>query len=144
MEATHTFSYPHTITNSLSATDEQRIIGRIVHDGDYTPEMARHILAGTVAFLRMVGHDKNAPSVPSRMIDDGWHTFLMYTKLYRQFCLAECGRFVDHNPNDTPGKRMKNTTADTVAYMRAQEILFNEALWNSTVDECDDDCGICF
>ncbi len=39
-------------------------------------------------------------SVPSRPIDEMWHTALVFTAAYRDFCATYMGRFVDHSPHE--------------------------------------------
>mgnify|MGYP001615951246 CR=1 FL=1 len=49
-------------------------------------------------FLYLVGtaHQKLAPT---KMIDDGWHEFLMYTRDYASFCIQFFGILLHHTPN---------------------------------------------
>jgi ubiquitin len=35
---------------------------------------------------------------PPSSIDEVWHTHILYTKNYREYCLKVCGNFIDHNP----------------------------------------------
>jgi hypothetical protein len=54
-----------------------------------------------VAAVRPAGE-----SVPSDRIDDMWHTAVVFTARYREFCDTCVGRFVDHCPeehSDQPG-----------------------------------------
>ena len=37
---------------------------------------------------------------PTKAIDQGWHTFLLFTKDYAQFCKDYCGCYVHHQPED--------------------------------------------
>lgn len=36
---------------------------------------------------------------PSIVADDLWHTFLLYSKEYREFCMNSFGRIIDHEPH---------------------------------------------
>lgn len=38
------------------------------------------------------------------IIDEMWHTFLMYTREYHEFCLRSFGRFLHHAPTTTAEK----------------------------------------
>lgn len=38
----------------------------------------------------------------SPQIDDLWHTFLLFTKDYNEFCTTMFGYFIHHNPLDEP------------------------------------------
>lgn len=37
-------------------------------------------------------------SMPSQVVDDLWHEFILYTKAYRDYCKQAFGRFFDHTP----------------------------------------------
>jgi hypothetical protein len=43
-------------------------------------------------------------------IDQMWHSFLLFTKDYREFCNCYCGIFLDHAPSDhtDKSKSLKN------------------------------------
>lgn len=41
-------------------------------------------------------------------MDDMWHTFLLFTKDYREFCQSFFGDFIDHEPN-IEGIEIKDT-----------------------------------
>ena len=42
--------------------------------------------------------DKRMISMPSQVVDDAWHEFLLYTRDYNEFCEAAFGRFLHHTP----------------------------------------------
>lgn len=37
-------------------------------------------------------------SMPSQVVDDLWHEFILYTRNYEQFCRTAFGRFLHHTP----------------------------------------------
>lgn len=39
-------------------------------------------------------------AMPSRIVDDVWHEFILYTREYEQFCKQGFNRFLHHNPSD--------------------------------------------
>jgi hypothetical protein len=45
-------------------------------------------------------------SVPSPIIDEAWHVFILFTKEYMQFCHDHCGGYVHHAPHTGPELRM--------------------------------------
>ena len=44
------------------------------------------------------GKGKAAIAMPSRIVDDYWHEFILHTQTYRIFCRKALGRFIDHAP----------------------------------------------
>lgn len=45
---------------------------------------------------RMAG--RRMVSMPSQVVDDAWHAFILYTRGYDQFCSRAFGRFLHHTP----------------------------------------------
>jgi hypothetical protein len=37
-------------------------------------------------------------SMPSQVVDDAWHEFILSTRLYEKFCAKALGRFLHHTP----------------------------------------------
>lgn len=77
-----------------------RLSTRITHEH---PEIdrptAERIMDQALAFLGACAVT-TSPLSPSEKVDIGWHTFILYTKDYRQFCDRIAGRFIDHVPTD--------------------------------------------
>jgi hypothetical protein len=36
--------------------------------------------------------------MPSQVVDDAWHEFILFTKAYQKFCLSAFGKFLHHSP----------------------------------------------
>lgn len=49
-------------------------------------------------------------SMPSQIVDDLWHEFILYTKHYDQFCQQAFGRFLHHTPAVVLGADRQNNT----------------------------------
>ncbi|MBY0573251.1 MAG: hypothetical protein K2P84_06185 [Undibacterium sp.] len=47
-------------------------------------------------------------SMPSQVVDDLWHEFILYTKSYEQFCKQAFGRTMHHTPAAVLGKNQRN------------------------------------
>lgn len=45
-------------------------------------------------------------SMPSQVVDDAWHEFILFTRQYQQFCERGLGRFLHH----TPAEAMRSPT----------------------------------
>jgi len=45
---------------------------------------------------RMAG--RRMVSMPSQVVDDAWHAFILFTRGYEQFCSRAFGRFLHHTP----------------------------------------------
>lgn len=39
-------------------------------------------------------------AMPSQVVDDAWHEFILFTRSYRHFCRKALGRFLHHTPTE--------------------------------------------
>lgn len=49
-------------------------------------------------FLAHLKSGRKYVSMPSQVVDDLWHEFILYTKNYQHFCQHAFGRFLHHTP----------------------------------------------
>lgn len=49
-------------------------------------------------FLAYLNGDRQPVSMPSQVVDDLWHEFILYTRHYQAFCKQAFGRFLHHTP----------------------------------------------
>ena len=61
---------------------------------------------------------KKMVSMPSQVVDEAWHQFILYTRDYKQFCDNGLGRFLHH----VPAESMKRRTAAQRGIKRAWKI----------------------
>lgn len=57
----------------------------------------------------------------TKLIDEMWHTFILFTREYHEFCLKHFGRYIHHGP--TPKRIYDQTLA---RYERYPEMIMNE------------------
>ncbi len=62
--------------------------------------------------------DHQFVSMPSQVIDDAWHAFILFTHNYETFCRRAFGRFLHH----TPAEAMNNQTTATDGIKRTWRI----------------------
>ncbi len=36
--------------------------------------------------------------MPSQVVDDAWHEFILFTRAYQQYCNKALGRYLHHTP----------------------------------------------
>jgi len=75
---------------------------------------AERLFRQTMIFFAVCGLADRMVSPPIE-IDDMWHTFLLFTRDYREFCRDAIGRYIDHQPFDDGVK-------DPEAFRRGQEV----------------------
>lgn len=57
-------------------------------------------------------------SMPSQVVDDAWHEFILFTRNYEQFCRLAFGRMLHH----TPAEAMASPTLPTEGIRRAWQL----------------------
>ncbi len=121
--------------NLISPTLWERMCGKIVRDEGVDRSVAERIINESLAFLLMCAKNPAEPQVPSAMVDIGWHTFILYTKEYADFCAQHAGSFIHHTPSDEPGVHYpKGGARRTMEAMQLNGFIVDEMLWASAGD----------
>jgi hypothetical protein len=116
---------------------------RIAEKHGIEPAEAGQILDATVQFLLLCAEHPRQRFAPSKRVDLGWHTFILYTKDYHAFCLAHAGRYIHHQPNDGVGTHAAHKNSrDTVEFMRRNGIQFDAKMWGLEGADCEGDVCI--
>ncbi len=114
-----------------SRADRMRIIRRIVKEHDVSGSRAEAMLSGVIAFLQMCSAHSHIQFVPSPAVDDAWHTFLIYTRVYRKFCASVGRAYIDHEPNDGATVSVGGY-GRTIRFMDANQITYDRTLWDAS------------
>lgn len=83
------------------------VVHRIARKQQISLPHADALFRDTLRFLYLAGATDTKNLAPTKSIDAGWHSFLMFTRDYARFCQTYFGRFVHHEPrrlNDAPSK----------------------------------------
>lgn len=86
-----------TPVDEIIGYQNERVVERFVIDHGGTLAHAHRRFDALKQFL-VVCTVKPGVKVTSPEIDEMWHTFLLFTRDYREFCLDALGRFVEHEP----------------------------------------------
>lgn len=118
-----------------------RLVNRIVKDEEIEPALSERIMDQALGFLRLCAERPGNGYSPSEAVDTGWHTFVLYTREYAEFCQRIAGRFIHHAPNDEVGISYDSTggAERTVAAMQALGIVVDLELWQHSAN-CKKDC----
>lgn len=121
------------LTNRHLVDDElwERLVNRIVEDEGIERHLAERIMDQALAFLSLVKYEPEGKFSPSELVDIGWHTFILYTKPYSDFCVGLTGHFIHHNPSDVPGVDYTGGGGSdaTVVALKRHGIVVDEPLW---------------
>ncbi|WP_436761135.1 glycine-rich domain-containing protein [Streptosporangium sp. V21-05] len=120
-----------------------RLTARIAIDHPEHAHQADVIMEQALAFLATCAANPGAGLGPSDTVDIGWHTFLMYTREYAEFCQRVAGRFIHHAPDDVPGEPgPRGGLAATIEAMEAAGYRVDPAVWPTSAD-CSNGGGKC-
>ncbi|MFF3007032.1 glycine-rich domain-containing protein [Kitasatospora sp. NPDC057940] len=117
-----------------------RLVHRVVDDQDMEPQLAVRVVDQALAFLGTCAASPGAQLSPSRLVDHGWHAFLMYTGEYAGFCDRVAGRFLHHNPEDGDSPVKGASIAATMAALTAIGFQVDTELWTMSA-ECSEGSG---
>ncbi len=79
-------------------TFEKKIERNNLWDENYT----RRVILEYKRFIYLAA--KYGGVAPSDAVDQVWHQHILYTRDYRNFCMAYFGKFIQHNPDRTKGQ----------------------------------------
>jgi len=73
------------------------------------------VFDGLRQFFLIAHYAKKEVTMPSRLIDDAWHQFILFTDEYSRFCSGAFGKLFHHRPytNDQDLKSHKRTVRET-------------------------------
>ncbi|MFE5296464.1 glycine-rich domain-containing protein [Streptomyces sp. NPDC056632] len=136
-----------TATAALIGSDlADRLAGRIVKDyPEIDPATADRIINQTAAFLAAGARLPGQFLVPSPLVDIGWHTFILHTVDYADFCQRIAGRFIHHVPTDDEGDvpgTISEARDRTIAAISAAGYWVDLPLWQitTTCTQCHAGC----
>ncbi len=94
-------------------------------------------------FLWLIGA-LNQRLTPSLIVDNAWHEFILFTRLYHNFCDAEFGRYIHHSPGGNEAENHRNFKRTIQLYI----LHFGkppEVFWGHIATENwqDSQCGSC-
>lgn len=76
----------------------EAILNRYMRDFGGSKESASECFLALKQYLVICGISSTATKQSSDSVDQMWHTFILFTKDYRDFCDSYIGRFIDHDP----------------------------------------------
>lgn len=116
----------------LEADASERIISRIIKEHECSRELAEAILHETLTFMHVSVHNLGQGLGPSPIVDIGWHTFILHTVAYTEYCQAAFGFYLHHNPfTESEQRTIARPITDTVEFMEQNGIVYDPKLWES-------------
>jgi len=64
-----------------------------------TPQQEELVFAALKDYFHLCNRaGRRMVAMPSQVVDDAWHAFILFTRGYQQFCRRAFGRFLHHTP----------------------------------------------
>lgn len=120
-----------------------RLVHRVALDHpELAADMPARIMDQALAFLGACA-TTTEPIGPSRLVDIGWHAFILHTYDYAQFCQRSAGRFIHHEPEPTSDDDGRSGSepigvpiSRTVAAITAAGYVVDDQLWAPDRADC--------
>src|SRR5262245_30488380 len=106
-EFLRTYQWPPGLLNKLRAK----------HPGLSPADAAAVALALRQFFTAYLMTGRKFLAMPSQVVDDLWHEFILYTRQYQQFCAQAFGHFMHHTPAAAMGPAAARRLADGLRRM---------------------------
>ncbi|MBO4258052.1 hypothetical protein [Streptomyces griseorubiginosus] len=95
---------------------------------------ADRVVDQALALVHVMGSTgAGASMAPSVQVDPGWHTLILHTDWYANWCQEQFGYFLHHRPNSKT--RTPSLMTDVVGKLRTAGFKVDEQLWG-TAAEC--------
>ncbi|MFF6971609.1 MULTISPECIES: glycine-rich domain-containing protein [Streptomyces] len=94
--------------------------------------VAEKVIDQALSFVYVVGHERAYELAPSRLVDPGWHAFMLHTQEYADWCESTFGFFVHHAPNSKI--RTQHLMTAVTGRIRAAGFVVEERLWGAAAD----------
>lgn len=94
---------------------------------ELSTEQRAEVLAGLADYFQICRQSgRRMVAMPSQVVDDAWHEFILFTRQYDKFCRHGFGRFLHH----TPAEAMSSPTQASNGIKRAWRL----ACWREGID----------
>lgn len=132
---------------SLIADDLfERLIAWLAEDEQIERQLAERVMDQTLVFLKACADNPDIPLRPSKVVDLGWHTFVLHTHDYAKFCEHVACRFIHHTPEEFAlPTSAKETLTPTIEIMKTTGLMVDDSLWTqqAACSQCHSGCTEC-
>ncbi|MCZ4607253.1 hypothetical protein O3S80_26525 [Streptomyces sp. Lzd4kr] len=124
---------PRTGRSLVTNTDFDTLAAFCADEYGLERTVADRIVDQALALVFVMGSTGEGTSMaPSELVDPGWHTLILHTGWYADWCQRQFGYFLHHQPNSKV--RTRGLMTDVVARIRAAGFVVDERLWGTAAD----------
>lgn len=119
--------------------ENAEVIARFRAEYDVSLEEARALFDDTKKWLWLCG--TRPPSMrmsvfgPMKLIDEMWHTFILFTRDYTDYCMTHFGRYLHHAPTAPGSEDLAQLRVERRAMMLLLHAEFGEATLRRWFDD---------
>ncbi|MFA7194007.1 MAG: hypothetical protein WC087_03770 [Candidatus Paceibacterota bacterium] len=77
---------------------EDDVIYRLTINLSISRDDATELFKELKNFLALAADSPKVLLIPAPLIDEAWHTFILFTRMYQAYCQEQFGRFIHHRP----------------------------------------------
>jgi hypothetical protein len=106
------------ILEAVMAYQFDPLIHRMMDQRGWKEEKVMSVFEDLKRFLFLCAVSET-PIVPTRVIDEMWHDFILFTEDYAMFCQSFLGKFIHHRPRRRDEPRSHDKSIKTLAIAKA-------------------------
>lgn len=111
---------PIFLYEEMKGENFEAIIASVCNEFGETPERAKELLDAFLQWFSLIPFLKSGDVLQMLVsVDKVWHSMILHTRFYREFCRKYVGKYVDHDPLDVQGNslELKNQYANNTLKM---------------------------
>lgn len=110
------------------------VIERMMKEGVVSPGLIGEAIEEYKKFMGLIARGYRGMGMCSAIVDEVWHTHILFTMEYHEFCNAIVGKYIHHAPRTSRSLPGEATTDFFAAY---QEVYGEEAppIWRVKMDD---------
>lgn len=120
----------------ISAHLYARLVKRVMQDAQVDLAHAQRVVTQTLVFLKACADNPGSKLSPTKVVDPGWHAFILHTEEYARFCDRIAGRFIHHRPTCDGDLRSGMALAQTVGTLEETGYSIDRELWQVDIADC--------
>ena len=105
-----------------------------------TSEDAKVLFDDTKMFLWLCATEENEHLTPSKLVDRGWHEFILCMEAYREFCNTCLATLIYHRPHGRGESAESGTSAQSTYNLALATFGVLSENWNIKTSACSTDC----
>jgi hypothetical protein len=115
---------------------------RIARDGSIAEHRIEPAVTEFKRYMALIALGYEDLGMHSKDVDEVWHSFILFTREYSEFCKSGCGQMVHHRPNTS--RRPQLPESSVPAFKESYEKFFGPLpqIWSNNFKLAAGDCDV--